>query len=71
MATVKEIMDYSVTKPLNPNVLRPMVEEIGASSEYNATLPEEAFDVPDNEWGYDHYFIIRQNGEWVLENRGK
>ena len=63
MATVKEIMDLAATEPLNVNVLRSLIEE---TANYNAELPEEAFEVDDENWGTDKYYIIRQDDEWVL-----
>ena len=63
MATVKEIMDLAATEPLNVNVLRSFIEE---TANYNAELPEEAFEVDDENWGSDKYYIIRQDGEWIL-----
>lgn len=75
-----EIMEYVKKKPLNRNVLREMLavlkekySEAGELSPYNATLPEEAFEVTN--WGIEpgQYYIVgvipKMAGEeitWVL-----
>lgn len=66
--TVQDIMNYVKLVPLNENVLRTMLNELVAenTNDYNAKLPEEAFEVNDENWGSDQYYIIRANNEWIL-----
>ena len=70
---IEDIIKYVKLEPLNVNVLRTMLEQLGAMSpnDYNAKLPEEAFTVPEGEWGSDGYYIVKSidkvgDEKWVL-----
>lgn len=66
---IDEIMAYVKLEPLNVNVLRTMLEELAAGNinDYNAKLPEAAFEVDVENWGADQFYIIRDvDDEWVL-----
>lgn len=71
--TTQDIMNYVKLVPLNENVLRTMLDELVAenTNDYNAKLPEEAFEVNEENWGSDQYYIIRQNNEWILVEPGE
>ena len=66
---IEDIIKYAKLEPLNINVLRTMLEQLGAMSpnDYNAKLPEAAFEVDAENWGSDQFYIIRDvDDEWVL-----
>lgn len=66
---IEDIIKYVKLEPLNVNVLRTMLEQLGAISpnDYNAKLPEAAFEVDVENWGPDQFYIIRDvDDAWVL-----
>ena len=66
---IEDIIKYVKLEPLNVNVLRTMLEQLGAMSpnDYNAKLPEAAFEVDVENWGPDQFYIIRDvDDAWVL-----
>lgn len=70
---IEDIIKYVKLEPLNVNVLRTMLEQLGTMSpnDYNAKLPEAAFTIPEGEWGSDGYYIVKSidkvgDEKWVL-----